>query len=252
MQKVYFLCLLVLIVCFSSIQCKKYGKKGYVDMPGIALTFDDDRVDNWYTYIDLLDSLQLKATFYISSYAKMTPLQKQKLHALQNRGHEIAYHTRTHANLNEYMKKYKKSQQQMMQEEIVKGLAEMNKDGFYPKNFAYPFGAHNPMLDEALHKYFKSVRALNGSTDYSKSLTAGKNNYKLYGFGLDQSSNHSDVTVKRLLEFAKTNNNCAVLVAHDINTPIKLCVTKQRLLALGKWVKNLGLKSYTISQISEQ
>jgi peptidoglycan-N-acetylglucosamine deacetylase len=185
MRKFYLMGLVMLMVCLTTISCKKYKKQGKLSIPGIALTFDDDRVDNWYSYLNLLDSLQLKATFYISGYHKLSIVQKQKLRQIQSRGHEIAFHTRNHHNMNEYTKKYKKTQQQMIQEEIVKGLEEMNKDGFYPKTFAFPFGAHNPVIDDLLRKYFKSIRALNGSKDYSKSLTKDDNNYLLYGFGLD-------------------------------------------------------------------
>ena len=43
--------------------CNKYDKEGAMDMPGVALTFDDNSIDNWYSYMPLLDSFGVKATF---------------------------------------------------------------------------------------------------------------------------------------------------------------------------------------------
>lgn len=244
------LLLVFVAIAVTTLHCTKYKKEGYVPKPGIVLTFDDNRIDNWSKYLNLLDSLGLKATFYVSGYQKLNATQKQKLKKIQARGHEIAYHTRTHPNMSTYMQKYKKTLQQMIDEEIVKGLTEMQNDGFNPTSFAFPFGAHNGLVDNALKPYFKSIRALNGSKDYAKSLTATDKNYILYGFGLDKSSNHTDDVLQKLLEYAKSNNNCAVLVAHDINTPVTLSVTKARLIAIGTLVKQLGLISYTAAQIS--
>ncbi len=65
---------------------------------GIALTFDDNYIDNLYPYLDLFDSLGVKATFYISNYNKLNDAQKSRLHELQSHGHEIAFHSTNHVN----------------------------------------------------------------------------------------------------------------------------------------------------------
>jgi hypothetical protein len=44
----------------------------------------------------------------------------------------------------------------------------MNRDGYFPVSFAYPYGAHNLYLDNQLLSIFKSVRALNGTHDLEK------------------------------------------------------------------------------------
>ena len=43
--------------------CSKYEKKGYIQQGGIALTFDDNLIDNWYKFIPFFDSTGIKATF---------------------------------------------------------------------------------------------------------------------------------------------------------------------------------------------
>ena len=229
--------------------CKKFQKDGYVPQPGIVLTFDDDRVDNWFKYLPLLDSAGVKATFYICKYNKFTAEQKNKLRILRDHGHEIAYHTINHYNMVDYVFKYHHTVEELMRVEIEAGLKQMNADGFYPITFAYPYGAHNGQFDQMLKKYFRSVRALNGSPDYSKSLTATEKNDVLYGMGLDKTSQKTDETIMKIIRGAKENNNCAVFVAHDINSG-PLSVTRARLVKIFALVNELGLKYYTAAEIS--
>lgn len=239
---------MVVIIVFSG--CKKFKKEGSLNQQGIVLTFDDDRIDNWFKYLPLLDSAGAKATFYVCKYNRLTADQKNKLHIIQSHGHEIAYHTISHYNTVDYIYKYHHTIDEFIQKEIVCGLKMMNNDGFYPTTFAYPYGTHNAVINKALKRYFKSVRALNGSYDYSKSLASGEKNDVLYGFGIDKGSNHSDVVLTQLLEAAKSYNACAVLVAHNINTNGRLSVSKERLLKIFSLVKSLGLKYYKAAEIS--
>ena len=108
MKKTILPTLLILFLANENIDCKKYEKRaGSIAKGGIMLSFDDNRINNWYKNLNLLDSLQLKATFYLSSYNKLNAAQKEKLHAIENRGHEIGYHTLNHPNMVEYPSKFK-------------------------------------------------------------------------------------------------------------------------------------------------
>lgn len=240
---------LLLVACLGT-ACKKFEKPGHVQAPGIALTFDDDMVDNWYRYLPLFDSAGVKATFYVCKYNRFTPGQKEKLRVLQSHGHEIAFHTTNHHNMVDYVYKFKHTLDEMTKCEIEDGLKLMNKDGFFPVTFAYPYGAHNGVFDKLLKRYFHSVRALNGTNDYSKSLAATEKNDLLYGLGIDKSSKRSDVDIMQMLKSAKDNNNCAVFVAHNINTNSNLSVSKNRLMKIFSYVRELGLTYYTVSEIS--
>jgi peptidoglycan-N-acetylglucosamine deacetylase len=238
------------MICFIFNGCTKYKKDGQLSQAGIAFTFDDDRVDNWFKYLPYLDSANIKATFYVCKYNRFTAEQKQKLAVIQSHGHEIAFHSTNHYNMLDYVYKYKHTINELMLNEIECGLKMMNKDGFYPTTFAYPYGAHNGLYDKKLMQYFKSVRALNGSNDFSKSLAPTENNQVLFGLGIDKSSKRSDEVVLQVIKSASENNTCAVFVAHDINTTLKLSVTMERLKLMVNYAKQLGLKYYTISQIS--
>jgi len=242
------------VLCITGVLftgCKKFQKTGHINEPGLVLTFDDDRVDNWYANLRLLDSLGVKATFYISKYNRFTEAQKKKLTVIQNHGHEIAFHSTNHYNMEEYVYKQKHTIDDLMRCEVEAGLKLMNKDGFYPTTFAYPFGAHNGVFDKVLMRYFKSVRALNGTQDFSKSVVPTTNNDVLYGLGIDKSSKRSDADIISVLQSAKNNNTCAIFVAHDINTSGIYSVTKERLLKIFAFVKNNNLKYYSASEISD-
>jgi peptidoglycan-N-acetylglucosamine deacetylase len=242
--------LISITVCMLFNGCTKFKKDGQLSQAGIALTFDDERVDNWYQYLPYLDSAGVKATFYVCRYNRFTAEQKQKLAVIQSHGHEIAFHSTNHYNMLDYVYRYKHTVDELMQNEIVCGLKLMNKDGFYPTTFAYPYGARNGLYDNMLMRYFKSVRALNGTNDYSKSLAPTEKNKLLYGLGVDKSSKRTDEVVLQVIKSASENNTCAVFVAHDINTSIKLSVTLERLSKMINYAKQLGLKFYTVSEIS--
>jgi peptidoglycan-N-acetylglucosamine deacetylase len=242
--------LIVVAICLFFNGCTKYEKHGQLKQAGIALTFDDDRVDNWFKYLPYLDSAGIKATFYICKYNRFSPSQKQKLAVIQSHGHEIAFHSTNHYNMLDYVYKYKHTIDELVQNEITCGLKMMNKDGFYPTNFAYPYGAHNGLYDNTLMRYFKSVRALNGTNDFSKSLAPTEKNTLLFGLGIDKSSKRTDEVVMQVIKSALENNTCAVFVAHEINTSSKLSTTLDRLKKMVNYANQLGLKFYTISQIS--
>ncbi len=237
-------------LCMLFNGCTKFKKDGQLNQAGIALTFDDDRVDNWFKYLPYLDSANVKATFYVCKYNRLTSAQKNKLTIIQSHGHEIAFHSTNHYNMLDYVYKYKHTTDELMLNEIECGLKMMNKDGFYPTTFAYPYGAHNGLYDKMLMRYFKSVRALNGTNDFSKSLAPTERNDLLFGLGIDKSSKRTDEDVLQLIKSASSNNNCAVFVAHDINTDRKLSITLNRLNKMIDQVKQLNMKFYTVSEIS--
>ena len=243
---------MILIVISVSItsSCNKNQISDKSLQPGIALTFDDYNVDNWYTYMDLLDSLNVKATFYISNFNKLNASQINKLHELQLHGHEIAFHSTNHPNFVKYLEKNKCDK--LIEEEVVKGLHLMNTEGFYPQTFAYPFGAHTDALDKILLKYFKSVRVLNGTKDLTTSLSPLSNNRMLHGLGIDEQSKRTLSQIEGLLEQAYQKSSCAVLLVHNIerrDIPLELPLWKLKRIILK--AKALNLKFYTITELSK-
>lgn len=245
----YFIVIFLLFIIISSCNKNDIAPNENV-RGGIALTFDDNYINNWYSYINLFDSFGVKATFFISNYNKLTPDQIIKLKALRDHGHEIAFHSTNHPNFLKYVDTA--GINNLFEREIKKGLRLMNKDGFYPTTFAYPYGSHNDIIDKLLLTQFKSIRALNGTHDLARSLAPLRDNKLIFGLGIDESSKRRLSKIEGLLYLAKETNTCSVLLIHNIErstTRFQIPLWKLRKILIR--AKSLSLKFYTISEISK-
>jgi Predicted xylanase/chitin deacetylase len=248
-KRIGYLTLVAVIFCLNS-SCNKNDTSNGNTRGGIALTFDDYNVDNWYKYINVLDSLGVRATFYVSNYHTLTQKQKDKLHDIEKRGHEIAFHSSNHVNFVKYADTA--GCDKLIRKEISNGLHLMNNDGFYPTTFAYPYGSHNDQLDKLLYKRFKSVRALNGTQDLSRSLSPLKNNKLIFGLGIDESSKRNLGKIEGLLYLAQQTDRCAILLVHNIErNDIQMQLPLWKLKEIILTAKSLSLKFYTIAEISK-
>lgn len=166
-------------------------------------------------------------------------------------GNEIGYHTTNHINIAKYLESH--GEQEILQNEIYPDLIKMQQEGFYPVVFAYPYGSHNNETDKFLKPYFKSLRALNGSPNLAKSLAPSMNERLLFAMGMDVSGKRKEWMYDEMLNSAKENGNCLVLVGHRIEEgDTKLKVPLTRLLHIISKAKELGLRFYTVSEISEK
>jgi peptidoglycan/xylan/chitin deacetylase (PgdA/CDA1 family) len=237
---------LLLCTLLINSACEKYVKHGELD-GGVVLTFDDNYIDDWYAQLPLLDSFGARATFYVSSYHRLTTAQRSKLKVLQQHGNEIAFHTTHHVDMVEFLRT--KTLQQLMKQEVKDGLDSMAKDGFYPKTFAFPYGKHNDLVDAALLSVFRSVRVLNGTKDYTQSVCRNKGKTFFRGLGIDDDSKPNRV-IAEMLRNAKQHNNAVVLVGHRINSRLRPNISTSKLRFILKQAKELELKFYTIEELS--
>ena len=89
MQKNIF-CLLLFVMVFA---CKQ---KKPVQQAGIAVSFDDRFVKEWYQLRPLLKKYNAKCTFYITQPDSLSDEEVKLLHELQKEGHEIGCHGAMH------------------------------------------------------------------------------------------------------------------------------------------------------------
>ncbi len=232
--------------------CKKNNlPKNILPNGMIALSFDDRYVDNWYNYLPLLDSLDIKATFYISGYHTLTVAQKQKLRVIESHGNEIAYHTTNHTNL---LKDYTRNGiQSVLKSEIQPDLLLMKADGFDVVNFAYPYGQHDTNLDNILLTYFKSVRAVCNTKNYSKAIVNRTGASQVfYSPRIDSKSNIKEEEIRGLLQIAKDRHTCVMLYTHAINSPDNnFQISLERLKNLSIMAKELNLEFVTVASITK-
>lgn len=236
-----------LLVLFGFSGCQKVvDRKIYEGQ--IALTFDDHYIDNWYEYMPLFDSLDIKATFYVCRYHEFTPEQKQKLQKIEDYGHEIGYHTANHPDLVKVLQQ--RGMEAVINDEIRSDLSLMRKDGFRIMNFAYPYGSQCMQLNSVLKRYFKSVRMVCNKTNWNKSLTRESGDAQmLYGAGIDQSSKLSIPQMLNLMDAARGNHDCVVFTAHGINQKqMAFQIEADRIRMLASEARKRNLKFVTINQ----
>lgn len=109
----------------------------------VSLTFDD----GWKSAVEraypLLEQYGIPATFYIISSMvdkqQKEYMNREDLHLLASRGHEIGSHTKSHKHLAEL------SNREILYE-INQGLQDLLTLGFSPRTFAYPYGEWNPNI----------------------------------------------------------------------------------------------------------
>lgn len=125
--------------------------------PGVCLTFDDLFVENWCAALPLFAEFDAKVTFCISHLHEASAAQIDGLHRLQEVGHEIGFHTRTHPKLGPYLNRHGVAE--WLADEVDRGVAEHRAAGFAATSFAAPFHATTPESRAGLGQRFAIVRA---------------------------------------------------------------------------------------------
>ncbi len=249
-NRTVFFCFVLSALVFSA--CRRESiPKGNLEQGQVALTFDDASIENWYNALPLLDSLNIKATFYVSHYHTFGKQQKVWLKEIEKRGHEIAFHTATHPDMAKEVAK--KGLAATEEKEIRNDLKLMRDDGYTVTNFAYPFGSQTSQLNTCLLRTFKSVRALSNKQNYNKSLVKAAGEGKVYyGADIDNNSRIKEENIVSLLNDAQNFHDCLVLVGHQINNKeIKLQLGRDRLIKVAQWAADRNLRFITVNEIAK-
>ncbi|MFH0863878.1 MAG: polysaccharide deacetylase family protein [Candidatus Gottesmanbacteria bacterium] len=223
---------------------------------GLALSFDDDYVDEWYAMRDLLNSYNAKVTFFVTNLNSLTVEEWNKLEALKRDGHEIDSHGYTHLVASNYIATY--SMNQYLQNEILPSIRTLNNYGFYPIAFAYPTGAHTFETDNVLLGYFPILRTTittNGGLIPIKDIDSVF--YKFDGatvltsVGIDNIQGNSIDSIMAGLQRAKDQNEVLLIHGHrPLNSTENTYITNiSKLEAILSYAQNHGLHFYTFSEL---
>ncbi|HCS21014.1 MAG TPA: hypothetical protein DIW47_10730 [Bacteroidetes bacterium] len=137
--------------------CEKEKKFPEGKVPGkLVLVCDDWNVDNWYSYLDSFEKYDMALTFYVSHFHTMSPEQKAKLLDLQDRGHEIAYHTLHHIPWNTNYTQ--KEIDDYLRVEIDSGVALLRNEGLLINCFSFPGEVYDSAIFQHLKDRFAHVR----------------------------------------------------------------------------------------------
>lgn len=239
--------IILILLLASSVSAKS-------DDAGLVLTFDDQSISQWHDFF-MSQSPEVRATFFASGWHTYTPEEVELLRELEGNGHEIACHTYDHSGVGETYGFDPNRVDEYINEQILPALNNMRSDGFNPVSFAYPFGEHNDVYDNAVKAYFPYLRGT--YSDNTKQLSeidvvyhnSPKNYAYLDGERIDTISNRSMDDIRGALIRAKNNNEIVTLYAHRIvNTSQQNAILDSVLQSIIDEAKIQGLKFYTFKE----
>ncbi|MCU7521154.1 MAG: polysaccharide deacetylase family protein [Ignavibacteria bacterium] len=222
-----------------------------IDSAGVMITWDDASVDQWYLIRDTLKYYNAKCTFYASFLSGWKEISYKKLKELQDLGNEIGCHSFSHLDANKFQINY--GIDKYLETEIYPANDSLRKHGLRIISFSYPYGHFNSITDWALLRIFGSLRytyfnvptplfSVGSPTFYALSLDNGDGALNI---PLDQ--------IYLMMEKAKLNGKIFALYGHVpipyTNNPPAYSTTLDRLIAVIKKAKELGLKFYTASEL---
>jgi peptidoglycan/xylan/chitin deacetylase (PgdA/CDA1 family) len=193
-------------------------------------------------------------TFYITGYHELNDAEKDILKKIKAHGHEIAFHTTNHVNINDFLED--KSADDYITEEILPDLRLMQKDSFQVKNFAYPYGYGDATVDRLLMNYFKSIRKIRVTT-YFRLYELDEILYDfptydriVYGADIDRGTGVSGPDIEKALKRAKEENKVIFLYCHKIgNTGDDYEITEKRLRQIVDYCNNHEMVSLTVNDL---
>lgn len=254
-MKLFLLKLLLILSLATLFSCenKKSNTKQFSKpyKAGVVISFDDAYVDEWFDADKALKKYNWKATFCVCRIDSIGKPQLEKLHQLQNEGHEIAGHGYHHYNAVKFVNQY--GIDEYVKQEISPMIVSMKRKGFNISSFAYPYGERSDLLDSTLSPKFKVIRG----RDYS-ALTPEKegsyfrNSKFMYAFDIDNNHIHFSIPyVLELLDYAKKNNKILILCSHK---PVKKLTANyqtkiETLEFICKYMKLNDLKFYKLSDL---
>ena len=208
----------------------------------VSLTFDDSWITQYTNALPILQTAALKGTFYLTTQ----PIQEvwddfmttAQVKDIANKGHEIAGHTVTHADLatltkakiNTEIKNSKTYLQTLTGQTVV--------------SLAYPYGSYNTTV--------KNLSKTAGYTtargvDFETHNIATTDKYAL----LSQCIETTDTTasIKARIDSAKANKQWYILCFHEVKTGgDQYTTTPARLQEIVNYIKSSGIKVVTVKQ----
>ncbi len=233
--------------------------------PGLCLTFDDLYVENWCSMRWLFDKMNVRVTFCVCHLHQATPEQIFGLHQLQDDGHEIAFHSRTHPKLIPYLEKH--GLDHWVEHEIDAGIAEHREHGFPATSFAYPFHAHTEETLKATASRFKLIRAATHRTVTEATLpdrvykTPGADNAvdNIGSLDVMHRSFRGWAWQAKVLDTVAEHQGVGVLVGHNIipksvkagQAESGFHSNPRHVRRLLNMASNRGLRFYTMSEFAD-
>jgi len=174
----------------------------------VSIDFDDGYESSYVNGLPIVETAGFKTTQFIITKRLDTPgyVTTGQMLAMQNSGHEIGAHTRTHLPLSTL----NAAQQE---DEIVGSLTDLKTLGVNATSFAYPYGEYNDTtLSIVGDAGFLSARTTQRGFDDSSSNRLLLKSYVIGPDGIDTLT-----TIDDAIDEAQTNGTWLILVFHRID-----------------------------------
>ena len=208
----------------------------------VSLSFDDSWTSQHTNVLPILQTAGLKGTFYLTTEPVqggwtgfMTPNQVKDI---ATKGHEIAGHTVTHADLTTLS-------QTAINREIRNSKSYLQTlTGKTVTAFAYPYGAVNATVKTLLKNAgYTSARGV----DFESQNTATTDKYDLKSHCIETSD--STASIKAQIDAAKANKQWYVLCIHEVKTGgDQYTMTPARFQEIVNYIKQTGVKVVTVGE----
>lgn len=258
-----YICILILIG--FSFACQQ--KKGGNGQAGIAISFDDHFINEWYELLPLFQKYNAKVTFFITCPDSLKPDEIEKLKQLQKEGHEIGFHGTIHGKSTELITL---GADKYVETELTPGMNYMATAGFKPSSYAHPGGNHNDQVDSVLlANGFRILRDVAISRRTFRAfplytLAPRVMDWIYYTFDhepvvdallIDQDSGVTDEEISDAIERAKKTNTALMVFGHEplyaapVNGEYGFNVSF--LETILKEAHNQKLKFYTMTELAD-
>lgn len=259
MKKYYIYLLLTTIGVIFLISCENSTTpKEKIKQPGFCLTFDDTYVAEWDAIAGMLDSNNVKATFFITLAYSLDSTDFVILNNFENLGHEIGSHGWQHINAIDYLNNH--SIKEYVTDEIMPSVNYLESKGLNIRSFSYPYGYNTDSLDSEMLKIFVLLRDV---TEEQRKPTGRNINeideiyYKfddkkiVAGLGIDKNFKIDYDMLEEGFKRAYENDEVIVFYCHK---PVKKAsapyqIEYEYLGELFTLAHKYDLKSYTFSEL---
>jgi peptidoglycan/xylan/chitin deacetylase (PgdA/CDA1 family) len=213
--------LLLLLIAFTVIAGAQTSMPWKGKKCAVVLTYDDGLDVHLTKAIPALDSLGLKATFYIANYNGKLQSQIPGWRAAAAKGHELANHTLFHPceggrpgrefvsadyDMNNY------SMRRITNEILAMNAMLFAIDGKTNRTFAFPCGdnkVHDTAYIDSLHKEFIAARGVVGTIPTIDKV----NLYDIPGYGVFNNSGESMI---QWVKDAEARQGLLVIIFHGV------------------------------------
>jgi peptidoglycan/xylan/chitin deacetylase (PgdA/CDA1 family) len=204
----------ILLILLILVSCSRPQTKG-----GIIFTFDDQSVQNWVEYKDLLKKYDIRATFFVARPQLLDQGQINGLKALQSDGNEIACHGENHIDA----RLYRGTADSFYKVEAEPAISKMNDMGFKIVSYAYAFGLAPDSIDRVMLKHVRYLRKATWNmyntliSNYDKIYARPDSFNVVSSMGIDCNYNIDLNNLEAGIERAEKNDEILVLHAHIID-----------------------------------